>query len=335
MAPLGSRGSRPISLAGRFGILLLAVLFVATACRVAHGQAKPAAWKVLETSYLPSDTSFAILVRPAELAKAKYSQPVVAAFDQLLTAIKLGTSVANIDEFKFVILGSPNAMPGPPDLYMVIRGTKPIDWKTVFHAQGTATEEKIDGQILYHLRNDAFLLPDDRTVIFGSLSGAQRAMEQVAPNDRADWSESWEKAAKGPLAGMLHMRILEGQMAPGPDGKPSLSLAPLTENAKYAVLEGRPTDKGLELHATVTANSNKGAVTAAPVVARSLTNFASVILKETRLDGQDGERLAAQLSSLLASTRIVTQGKTMEIEALVTPKMLEVFAESAQLVGSR
>jgi len=333
MAPLNSRGTRPISRAGGCGILLLAGLFVATACRVSHGQAKPAAWKVLETSYLPSDAGFAILVRPAELAKAKYAQPVAAAFDQLLTPLKLGTSVANIDEFKFVFLGWP--MAGPADVYLVIRGTKPMDWKTVFSAMGNTTAEKVDGQILYHQRNDAFWLPDDRTVVYGTQTGVKRTLEQVAPNDRADWSDSWEKAAKRPLAGLLHMRILEGQMGPGPDGKPSMSLAPLTEDAKYGVLEGRVTDKGLELHATVTANSNKGAVTAAPVVAQSLTNFATMIVKETRLDGQDGERLADQLSSLLASTRIVTQGKTMEIEALVTPEMLKVFAESAQLVGSR
>ena len=54
-----------------------------------------------------------------------------------------------------------------------------------------------------------------------------------------------------------------------------------------------------------------------------------------RLEGEDGERLAEQLTRLLGSTRIVTQGKTLEIKVLVTPKMLEVFAESAQLIGAR
>ena len=329
MTRLKSTGTRRISLVGRFGILLLVSLFVATACRDVRGQA---ARKGLEATYLPSDASFAILIRPAELSKAKYAQPVVAAFDQLLAPLKLGTSVANIDEFKVVAIGIP--MAGPENVYMVIRGTKAMDWKTVYSAMGNITEEKVDGQVLYHVKNDAFWLPDDRTVVYGSLSAVRRTLEPIDAKDRADWSDSWEKAAKGPIAGLLHMRILDGETAPGPAGQP-LSLAPLTENVQYAVLEGQVTELGLVLRATMAANSNEGAVTAAPVVAQALTGFASLIEKEMRLEGEDGERLAEQLTRLLGSTRIVTQGKTLEIKVLVTPKMLEVFAESAQLIGAR
>ncbi|MEX0676390.1 MAG: hypothetical protein WD063_04910 [Pirellulales bacterium] len=321
---------------GRTGTLLLAGLLVTAAIRVVHGQAaQPEAPLALATTYLPPDTIFAVLVRPAELAVPELMQPVVDAVDELLKPANLGISVADIDECKVVFLGVPDMMRGPPNFYLVIRAKRAVDWKKVFGVTRELKEEEVGGRKLYIRGQEAFWLPDERTIVVGSREAAKRTTENPDPNDRAAWSDRWEKAAKSPLAGFLHVNMLGLMSLPGPDGKLDKSLASLDKDVKYAVLEGNVTDKGFAVGATIFTNSNEGSVRAAPVVSRGLTNFASMIATQTGLAGDDADRLTEQLSGLLGSTQIVTQGETVEIKALVTPKMIDVFAETARLIGGQ
>ena len=82
MTRLRSTGTRGIRLVSRTGPLVLAIFFAVTACQVVHGQdAQSDLPAALETAYLPPDTSFAILLRPADLSVVDYAQPVVDAFD--------------------------------------------------------------------------------------------------------------------------------------------------------------------------------------------------------------------------------------------------------------
>jgi hypothetical protein len=309
----------------------LAVIIVAGACGGAHGQgnanALPAA---LATSYIPPDASFALLVRPAELAVPELMQPVVDAFDELLKPAKLGISVADIDEFKFVLIGRPDVMQGPADGYLVVRARQAVDWKTVFGVAAEAEAEKIDGRKLYHVRGDrqTLWLPDERTVVFGNAPAVRRTIENPDPKDRASWSARWEQAAKNPLAGFLQMSVLHafGKGALGPGAEQEKLLATLTGDTQYGVLEGNVTTKGFEITAAMLTRSKEGSVRIAPVVSRVLTHLATMIGSDVPVGRQDAEALREQLASLLRSTQIVTEGQTVTVKALVTPEMLEVFS---------
>ena len=294
-----------------------------------------AADPVLDVGYLPPDTTFAVLVRPAELAASKWFEPVVRAVDEILRPAKLGLSVADIDQFQFAIIGSPDAMVGGvPAFYVVVRGTRPVDWKAVVTRDGRATQEKMAGRVVYRVGNEVSWMPDERTLVTGSPTGIERAREPVDPNARAAWSANWRQAATSPLAALLRMNVLEGEEVPGADGQAVVPLAPLTDNVDYAVLESQVTPLGLRLRAKLAAKSNQAAVAASPVVARALTNLAALIVSEGGVEGDDRQQLADQLTRLLNSTQIITDGKTLSIQALLTPKMLNAFAASArQIMG--
>ena len=81
--------------------------------------------------------------------------------------------------------------------------------------------------------------------------------------------------------------------------------------------------------------SNAGAVRAAPIVSRGLTNFASLIASVSLIPAEQRDRLTEQLTTLLENTQIVTQGKAVEIKGVVTPEMLRVFADSARALGGQ
>jgi hypothetical protein len=314
--------------------MLLAALLVASSRGISSAQDKPAKLPTaLATSYLPPDTSFAFLVRPAELSVPEMMQPVVDAFDELLKPAKLGISVADIDEFKFVLIGNPNVMQGPP---VVVRARQPTDWKTVFGVGGQAKEEVIDGRKLYHVHsNDAYWLPDEKTIVLGELSAVRRTLENPGPKDRATWNERWEQAAKSPLAGFLHVGVLEafGKEVLGPGAEHEKALATLSTDARYGVLNGNVTTKGLEINAIVATGSKEGSVRVAPALSRVLTQLASMIGSEVPVGEADAEKVREQLGALLGSTQIVTEGKTVTVKATVTPKMLEVFAATARLMA--
>jgi hypothetical protein len=309
----------------------LAGIVVASACGGAHGQGKTDALPTaLATSYIPPDASFALLVRPAELAVPELMQPVVDAFDELLKPARLGISVADIDEFKFVVIGRPDVMQGPPDIYLVIRARQAVDWKIVFEVGAQAKVEEINGRKLYHVRGDreALWLPDERSVVFGMGGAVRRTMENPDPNDREPWTERWQHAAKSPVAAFLQASVLqafeEGMLGSGDQHQKAL--AALTGDAQFGVLQGNVTPKGLEVAATMLTRSKEGSVRIAPVVSRVLTHLATMIGSEVPVGQQDAEKLREQLAALLRSTQIVTEGQTVTVKAVVTPEMLEVFS---------
>ncbi|MEX0676389.1 MAG: hypothetical protein WD063_04905 [Pirellulales bacterium] len=336
------------SIRGHVGTLLLSIL-VASVCAVAYGEDKPAELPTaLATSYLPPDASFAILIRPAELAVPEVMQPVVEAFDELLKPAKLGISVADIDEFKLVLVGVVDMMErqGPRlvatrivNTYLVIRARQAVDWKTVFGVTGQARQEEIDGRKLYHMRGDgaALWLPDERTVVCGALGEVRRTMENPDPNDRESWTDHWEQAARSPLAAFVRMSELEEVAAfvsgLEPIERQEEALATLVADAEYGVLQGNVTTKGLEISATVLTRSNEGSVRVAPAVSLLLTEFATTIGSELPAQQADAAKLREQLAGLLGSTQIVTEGKTVTVKALVTPKMIEVFSATARLLA--
>src|SRR5665213_2734213 len=71
----------------------------------APAPAKPLGPLVRDQAAIPSDTTLAIVVRPAELAQAKIAQPIVAAFDQVLEPAALGLKVSELEQVKIVVVG--------------------------------------------------------------------------------------------------------------------------------------------------------------------------------------------------------------------------------------
>ncbi len=281
---------------------------------------RPTAIKVGTT---PANAELAIYIRPAELAKAKMSTPVVAVFDELLQKAKLGFSVAEIEEFQVMVLGQGN---GHEEL-MIARHSKPYDWKKFYQAQGKLAEEQIDGHQMYSVNGgrQRFALPDDRTVVYGEPGAVLRVLEKPAPNNRADWHDHWNEAIKHPLAGMMRMSMAgRGQNAPGP-------LATLASDGKYGVMYGEVTDEGLKLTGVIETSSAVAAARVAPAAADALVDFANMIVKEMALPDEANEKLIDQLSNLLGSGELSTRGSSVDVKGLVTPMMLQVFSDSARL----
>jgi hypothetical protein len=317
----------------------LAVIIVAGACGTAHGQGKaeplPTA---LAASYIPPDASFALVVRPAELAASHVMKPLADVFDEMLKPANLGISVADIEEFKLVMAGVLDlterqggriSVAKSANLYVAVRARKAVAWKTLLDATRW-TQQDVNGQKLYVQGSAALWFPDERTMVTGARAIVERTLEDPDPNDRESWTDRWEQAARNPLAAFVRASELEEVVAfvPGlqaAERQPE-ALATLIADAEYGLLQGSVTNGSLDVSATVLARSSEGAVNVAPALSLVLREFAKAVGSESGLDGEIGRKLGEQLAALVGSTQFVTEGQTVTIKALVTPKMLEVFS---------
>jgi len=269
------------------------------------------------------DAAFVLYIRPAELAKAKLAEPIVKAFDDLLPPGRLGISVAELESFEFQVAGTA----GDSSAAMTIRALQPLDWRKVFEASDDK-EEEIEGRKYYKFgARDYLTIVDDRTAVYGKLETAQRLIEGIDANDRAEWADAWKQAQQRPLAGMLHMHMVAEQ------GGLITPRSVLAADAKYAIMHGEVTSAGLKLSGVMETESAEAAARAAPAAAAALVDFATQLTEKTGIPPGDQEKLAAALSQLLAGGVIATRGSSVNLSALVTAEMLEVFADTARIMA--
>ncbi len=197
---------------------------------------------------------------------------------------------------------------------------------------GTWQENIVDGRSIYDRvggGQDSFWIPDDRTLVLCERQGRERSLESPDPKDPPPWADRWKVAAKYPLAGLLQMNIF----APAGRGPKEVPLAVLAADAKFGVMYGEVTPEGLKMGGGVEANSAEVAGGVASAASQALVDFANMIATEMPLKPETTDRLVEQLSELLSGAKLSTKGSAVDIQGLVTPKMLEVFAEAAQEAG--
>ncbi|REK12062.1 MAG: hypothetical protein DWQ37_13700 [Planctomycetota bacterium] len=288
---------------------------------------------IVEGSVLPPDAAMALYVRPAELASSKSAAPIVEAFDAVLEPLKLGLSVADIEEFKIVFIIDQQA--GLEGVILVVRARAAHDWKPMFDAQGKWKEEEFQGRKVFRrVSRQAYWLPDERTAVFTESRNATmlaRSMGSPDPQDKAAWFEAWSEAARRPLAGLIDMRVLSGGN-PGRDEDP---LAVLATDAKYAVASGYFTIGGFQLEGSITTDSPQAAARVAPATSQVLVDFVEEMFEAVPLEDDDKAGLAAQLNEFLGKSRIKTDGKLVKAEGRFTTKMIQVICDAAKKVAKR
>ena len=103
----------------------------------------------------------------------------------------------------------------------------------------------------------------------------------------------------------------------------------LVADAEYAVFDGSVTGQGLEMSATVVARSDDAARRVAPALSRVLGGFAKTLGYESTLDGEKSRELSKQIAAFVASMQVATEGRTVTIKAIASPKMVELLCVGA------
>lgn len=299
---------------------------------------------------IPSDASIVIVARPAELTANGALRPLAAVLDTQLADQKLGISVAQLELFQLVVLGSPDESSGEFANFIVLRALKRHDWKPAMKAMfGESKSHQLAGRDVFQTNYgwDAnpgddtnavyYWLPDERTVVFGPRIGFERTLEHVAANDLGPWHELWTSASKSPLACLLQTNLMPftGLANIPEDLDPDAESVsdPLVQDGRFIVLQGDVSADGLKLAADVLCHSEEGAQRVAPALARSMTELANHLASTMETsDPPEARRLPEELARLAAATHFKVEGALVKIESLASGDFFRAF--SASLVAN-
>ncbi len=307
-----------------------------------HPPAKPLGPLIRDQAAIPSDTTLAIFVRPAELAQAKIAQPIVAAFEQILESADLGLKVSELEQVKIVVVGGFNEPSNDTiSLYILLRSRQPHDWKKVCSKLLDANEQaEMDGHTYFKAPNDDdgfsnYWCPDARTVILGTPSGIALTFTTPDPNDRPAWADRWKLAVESPLAvlmGMQFFKVFDSITITG-DFEQRLEdeYAALTEDGEYAVAQGDVTEHGFAVAADAVCRSAEGAKRVAAALQKLLDQLVSRVAPPRALDEPaDDHGLSEQMPKLVEATTIAHQGSLVHVESMLSGELLAVIGESIE-----
>lgn len=323
-------------------LAVASLLIPALVARAVRGE-EPAAF---DPGAIPSDASMVIVVRPSELAANKALSPLAAALDSQLADKKLGLSVAQLDLFQLVVLGTPDDSSGEMANYVVLRAPQRHDWRPAMKAMyGDSKNHQLAGRVVFQTNsgwdanpgNDTnavyYWLPDERTVIFGPKVAVERTLSKVDANDRGSWHDLWTQASKSPLAGLLQTNLMPfvglANIPEEADLEAETASDPVVQDGRFIVLHGDLTADGLKLSANVLCHSAEGAQRVAPALARSMTELANYLAETMETsDPPEARRLPEELACLAEATTFKVKGDLVKIESLASGGLLTAFSAS-------
>ncbi|HEY2149067.1 MAG TPA: DUF1559 domain-containing protein, partial [Pirellulales bacterium] len=308
----------------------------------------------IDLDYVPADATMVVAARPADLLKSDAGKLIARSDNTEWKKLEgsLGIPVSEIEYVKFVtgdFRGS-----APASLRMVVRAAKPHDWtkfaETIVSEPVAveSTEGRADGKWKffksgntekrlhsYRMPNPelCYLIPDDRTIVFGTEPEMPRIISEIVglpthPEWKPTWADKWQRTATGEIAVMLDVAKLRKSIEPavrnphGPDAAMIAMLSPLWQDTQRLFVGTNLGDQKLGLLALAECASDESA-SRVEQTSRALLTFALNGLAMANKVDPDGpaemvaikKTLVGAAEDVLKNAHVKREGSTVVLES--------------------